>query len=94
MRKTFSVLSLISTLLGFTIIVSLTQDGKLFETLTFGTKGAWSIVMLNLYNFLGLLFACVAEKNKYRVILFIISISMLLVSLVATFVAVYGFQQP
>ncbi len=94
MRKLFSVLSLTFTLLGLSTIIFLSQGGILFEILTFGTKGTSFIVFLNLYNLLGLLFAFPAEKNKYRVLLFTFSIIMLINSLILTFVAVYGFQQP
>ncbi|RCW63919.1 hypothetical protein [Saliterribacillus persicus] len=94
MRKLFSVLSLTFTLLGLSTIIFLLQGGSLFEILTFGTKGTSFIVFLNLYNLLGLLFAFPAERNKYSVLLFTFSIIMLLNSLILTFVAVYGFQEP
>ncbi|MCP3029466.1 hypothetical protein [Halobacillus sp. A5] len=99
MRRIFSVLSAICTLLGLSIIISISYMGNhngstLYETLTFGTKGTSFIVLFNLYNFLGFLFACLAERNKYRVLLFICSIALLVVSLILTFVGVYGFKEP
>ncbi|GGF22360.1 hypothetical protein GCM10010954_21490 [Halobacillus andaensis] len=94
MRRIFSIVSVISTLLGLSMIISISNSGNLYETLTFETKGTAFIVFFNLYNFLGFLFACLAERNKYRILLFICSIAMLLVSLILTFVGVYGFQEP
>ncbi|MEK4671016.1 hypothetical protein [Niallia sp. FSL R7-0271] len=94
MRIFFSILSIISTLLGFLMIVSFSQDGEIAETLSFGTKGMSFMYILNLYNFLGVLFAFPAERNKYRFILFTFSTIMLLISLSLTFVGLYGFQEP
>ncbi|AYV70889.1 hypothetical protein M1D49_14315 [Bacillus sp. PK3-056] len=95
MRKFFSILSVISTLLGLLLFISLLQnDEKLLTALSFGTKGYPFIILLNLYNIIGFLFAIFAERNKYRILLFLFSISMILTSLFVTFVALYGFREP
>ncbi|MFP9131316.1 hypothetical protein [Niallia sp. BSM11] len=94
MRKLFSFLSVISTLLGIIMIISLSQNEKLSGVLSFGTNGMTFFIILNLYNFLGILFALFAERNKYRTLLFIFSIFMILISLSITFVGLYGFQEP
>ncbi|MBP3950206.1 hypothetical protein [Bacillus suaedae] len=91
MRKIFSFLSLLSTLLGLSIIISMSQGGNLLDTLTFGAN---AIFIFNLYPLLGLLFALPAEKNRYREILIICSIIILAVSLIFTFVGLFGFQEP
>lgn len=95
MRKFFSCLSVISTSIGFIMFISLFQnDEKLLNALSFGTNGKTFFIILNLYNFIGFLFALFAERNKYRILLFIFSILMILTSLFLTFVGFYGFQEP
>lgn len=94
MKKVFQVLSVVSILLGFTLVYSISTGWGAHDLLTFGTTGAVSLIFLNLYNFLGLVFAFFGEKNKYRGILITCSVMLLVYTLIFTFIGIYGFQEP
>ncbi|MBA2176049.1 hypothetical protein H0266_14220 [Halobacillus locisalis] len=93
MKKVFSILSAIFIIMGFSLIYSISTGWGVHDLLTFGTTGPVSLLFFNIYNFLGLVFAFIGEKNKFRDILIACSSMLLVYTLIFTFIGIYGFRE-
>ncbi|MFC4356262.1 hypothetical protein ACFO0S_14470 [Chryseomicrobium palamuruense] len=94
MKKSFSLLSIIFLLLGFSIIISMFQGNTWFRTLTFQTTGMSYIVLHFMYSVFATLFAFLSPKSPYKAILIGLSILLLLITGVIAFIGIFGFQSP
>ncbi|GAF66623.1 hypothetical protein BTS2_3524 [Bacillus sp. TS-2] len=67
---------------------------ELLNVLSFGTSGSFFFLVLIIYSLLGTITAFLAKKNNYRILLFIFSITLLIYSLIITYVGMFGFCEP
>lgn len=94
MKKIFPVASLLFLLLGYSILISMSQDNVLASVLTFHTSGQPFIIVFMMYSVLSFLLAMLSPKNTYRLILVIANILLLIATGLLSFIAIFGFQSP
>lgn len=94
MKKIFPVASLLFLLLGYSILISMSQDNVLASVLTFHTSGQPFIIVFIMYSVLSFLLAMLSPKNTYRLILVIANILLLIATGLLSFIAIFGFQSP
>lgn len=94
MKKIFPVASLLFLLLGYSILISMSQDNVLASVLTFHTSGQPFIIVFMMYSVLSFLLAMLSPKNTYRFILVIANILLLIATGLLSFIAILGFQSP
>lgn len=94
MKKIFPVASLLFLLLGYSILISMSQDNVLASVLTFHTSGQPFIIVFMMYSVLSFLLAMLSPKNTYRFILVIANVLLLIATGLLSFIAIFGFQSP
>lgn len=94
MRNVYSALSLIFIVIGALLLGSILNDQVIAKLLSFGYLGPLTFIFLIFYSAVAFIFAFISKEMKYRAILLILSTTLLIISLIFTFVGILGFRNP
>lgn len=94
MNRTFPILSLIFIVIGFSILISISQENVLASILTFHTSGKPFIIVFMMYSVIAFVFTLLSTKNTYKFVLVSANALLLIATGLLSFIAIFGFQSP